>query len=182
MRAPSPTDCPDRIKAILAALQIPLESIAARCLVFHPEAADLVVAETGDDGKEYLLVPAAAGAWRAMKASASADGVVIRIVSAFRTVDRQAEIVRAKIEKGLPLERILSASAPPGYSEHHSGRAIDVTTDGVRPLEQEFEHTNAFRWLSANASRFGFVLSFPPQNPYGYAYEPWHWCFEAAEA
>jgi D-alanyl-D-alanine carboxypeptidase len=182
MGAPSPIDCPDRVKAILASLHIPLQSIAARSLVFHPEAADLVVAETGDDGKEYLLVPPAANAWRAMKASAFANGIVIRIVSAFRTVDRQAEIVRAKIEKGLPLESILSASAPPGYSEHHSGRAIDVTTDGVRPLEQEFEHTHAFRWLSANASRFGFVLSFPRQNPYGYAYEPWHWCFDAAEA
>ena len=171
---------PGRVKAILAALRIPLESIEARRLVFHPEALDLVIADTGDDGKEYLLVPAAANAWRAMKGAALADGVVIRIVSAFRTIDRQAEIVRAKVEKGLPLESILSVSAPPGYSEHHSGRAVDVTTDGVRPLEQEFEHTDAFRWLLAHAGRFGFVLSFPPGNPQGYAYEPWHWCFNAA--
>jgi zinc D-Ala-D-Ala carboxypeptidase len=109
--------------------------------------------------------------------AALAGGIVIDIVSAFRTIDRQAEIVRAKMEKGLSLESILCVSAPPGYSEHHSGRAIDVTTDGVRPLEQEFEHTRAYRWLSANAHRFGFVLSFPPNNRYGYAYEPWHWCF-----
>jgi D-alanyl-D-alanine carboxypeptidase len=182
MGAPPLTECPDRVKAILAALNIPLESIAARSLVSHPEAADLVVAETGDNGREHLLVPTAASAWRAMKASAFADGVVIRIVSAFRTIDRQAEIVQAKMEKGLSLESILCVSSPPGYSEHHSGRAIDVTTDGVRPLEQEFEHTNAFRWLSTNANRFGFVLSFPPNNRYGYAYEPWHWWFEAAEA
>jgi D-alanyl-D-alanine carboxypeptidase len=182
MRAPPPTDCPDRVRAILAALQIPLESIAARSLVFHPEAVDLVVAETGENGKEHCLVPSAASSWRAMKTSASTDGVVIRIVSGFRTIDRQAEIVRAKMEKGLSLESILCVSAPPGYSEHHSGRAIDVTTDDVRPLEQEFAHTDAFRWLSRNADRFGFVLSFPPNNRYGYAYEPWHWCFEAAEA
>jgi D-alanyl-D-alanine carboxypeptidase len=181
MGAP-PTECPDRVRAILAALQIPLKSIAARSLVFHPEAADLVVAETGENGKEHLLVPSAARAWCAMKTSALTDGVVIRIVSAFRTIDRQAEIVRAKMEKGVPLESILCVSAPPGYSEHHSGRAIDVTTDGVRPLEQEFEQTNAFRWLSRNADRFSFVLSFPPNNRYGYAYEPWHWCFETAEA
>jgi D-alanyl-D-alanine carboxypeptidase len=90
--------------------------------------------------------------------------------------------VRAKIEKGLSLESILCVSAPPGYSEHHSGRAIDLTTNGVRPLEQEFEHTDAFQWLSTNAGRFGFALSFPPNNRYGYAYEAWHWCFEAAEA
>jgi D-alanyl-D-alanine carboxypeptidase len=182
MGAPPPNDCSDRVKAILAALQIPLELIAARSLVFHPEATDLVVAETGHNGKDHLLVPPAANAWRAMKSAAFADGVVISIVSAFRTIDRQAEIVRTKMEKGFSLESILCVSAPPGYSEHHSGRAIDVTTDGVRPLEQEFEHTKAFRWLSTNADRFGFVLSFPQDNRYGYAYEPWHWCFEVAEA
>jgi zinc D-Ala-D-Ala carboxypeptidase len=166
------------VKTILAALEIPMESIEARHLVLHPEATGLVVAETSDSGKEHLLVPPAAGAWRAMKTAACADGVVISIVSAFRTVDRQAEIVRTKMEKGLSLEDILCVSAPPGYSEHHSGRAVDVTTDGVRPLEREFEHTEAFRWLSANAERFGFVLSFPPGNRHGYAYEPWHWYFE----
>lgn len=182
MGAPPPTDCPDRVRAILAALHIPLESIAARSLVFHPEATDLVVADTGDNGKEHFLVRPAAGAWRALKTAAFADGVVISMVSAFRTIDRQAEIVRTKMEKGLSLESILCVSAPPGFSEHHSGRAIDVTTDGVRALEQEFEHTDAFRWLSTNAGRFGFVLSFPRHNRYGYAYEPWHWCFEVAQA
>jgi zinc D-Ala-D-Ala carboxypeptidase len=182
MGAPPLTDCPERVRAILAALQIPLESIAARSLLFQPEAADLVVAEIGENGEEHLLVPRAASAWRAMKVSAFADGILISVVSAFRTIDRQAEIVRTKIGKGLSLESILCVSAPPGYSEHHSGRAIDVTTDGVRPLEQEFEHTGAFRWLSTNADRFGFVLSFPPNNRYGYAYEPWHWCFEPAVA
>jgi D-alanyl-D-alanine carboxypeptidase len=182
MGAPPLTDCPDRVKAILASLQISLESLAARSLIFHPEARDLMVAEIDESGKEHLLIPPAANAWRAMKASASAEGIIIRIVSAFRTIDRQAEIVRAKIERGLSLESILCVSAPPGYSEHHSGRAIDLSTDGVRALEQEFEDTHAFRWLSTNASRFGFALSFPPNNRYGYAYEPWHWCFEPAEA
>jgi D-alanyl-D-alanine carboxypeptidase len=123
------------VKAILAELQIPLHSIAARSLVFHAEATALVLAETSDSGKEHLLVPPAANAWRAMKTAASADGVVVSIVSAYRSVDRQAEIVRTKMEKGLSLEDILCVSAPPGYSEHHSGRAVDVTTDGVRPLE-----------------------------------------------
>ena len=182
MAAATPTECPDRVKAMLAALNISIDAIAARSLIFHPEAVHLVIAERDDHGKEHLLVPAAAGAWRAMKTSAAADGVTIRILSAFRTIERQAEIVRAKLEKGLSLESILCVSAPPGYSEHHSGRAIDVTTDGVRPLEQEFEQTEAFQWLSRNAGRFGYFLSFPQNNRYGYAYEPWHWCFGTAEA
>ena len=177
MRAPAPIDCPDHVKAVLAALRISADVIAARSLVFHPEATGLVIADVDAKGKEQLLVPPAADAWRAMKEAALAEGIVVRIVSAFRSIERQAQIVRAKLEKGLSLESILCVSAPPGYSEHHSGRAIDVTTDGVRPLEPEFERTGAFRWLSGNAARFGYFLSFPPDNRYGYAYEPWHWCY-----
>ncbi len=162
----------------MTSLEIPADVIAARSLVLHPEAQELVVAATGDDGREYLLEPAAAVKWREMSAAALSDGVVIKIGSAFRSVDRQAEIIRAKLAEGLSLDTVLCVSAPPGYSEHHSGRAIDVTSDeGEAPLEPEFEKTRAFRWLSKNAGRFGFFLSYPVGNPYGYDYEPWHWCF-----
>jgi D-alanyl-D-alanine carboxypeptidase len=170
------------VKTLLAALQISPETLAARSLVLHPEAAELVVAETDATGKDHLLIPAAAAAWRGMKSAAASEGVGISIVSAFRTIERQAEIVRAKLDRGLSLEAILCVSAPPGYSEHHSGRAVDVTTEGARALETEFERTAAFGWLSRNAARYGYFLSFPSGNRYGYAYEPWHWCFGASRA
>jgi molybdopterin-binding aldehyde dehydrogenase-like protein/D-alanyl-D-alanine carboxypeptidase-like protein len=171
-----------RFRSVLAALGIPLDAIAARRLVAHPEARDLVLAETDETGREHRLVPAAARAWSALAAAARADGVSLRIVSAFRSIDRQAEIVRAKLERGLSIDDVLRVSAPPGYSEHHSGCAVDVTTAGARPLEEEFERTQAFAWLARNAERYGFALSFPRGNRYGYAYEPWHWCFRGSEA
>ena len=175
---PTPIECPERIRSVLTSLEISTDLIAARSLVLHPEAQELVVAATGEDGREHMLAPAVAAKWREMSAAALSDGVIIKIVSAFRSVDRQAEIIRAKLAEGLSLDAVLCVSAPPGYSEHHSGRAIDLTTDeGVAPLEPEFERTRAFRWLSKNASQFGFALSFPADNPYGYDYEPWHWCF-----
>src|ERR1043166_422181 len=164
-------------RTILASLGISLETISERELALYPESTELVVAEIGENGREHLLVPAAAAAWGALRDTAKGDGVVIRIVSPFRSVDRQAEIVRAKLARGQSLDEILRVSAPPGYSEHHSGRALDVTTDGARPLELEFEHTAAFQWLERNAGRFGFHMSYPRQNRYGYMYEPWHWCF-----
>ncbi len=178
---PAPIEHPEAIDSVLASLGISPQLVAARSLVMWPEAQELVVAAIGDDGREHMLMPAAAEGWRELSAAALSDGVIVRIASAFRSVDRQAEIVRNKLARGLSLDAILCVSAPPGYSEHHSGRAIDVTTDGVAALEREFEDTAAFQWLSKNASRFGFVLSFPANNPYGYAYEPWHWCFQAAE-
>ena len=176
-----PAECPERIRSLLDSLAISTDLIAARSLVLHPEAQELVVAATGDDRREYLLAPAAAAKWREMSAAALAEGVVIKIASAFRSVDRQAEIIRAKLAEGFSLDAVLSVSAPPGYSEHHSGRAVDVTTDEGAPLEPEFEKTGAFQWLSKNADRFGFVLSYPAGNPYGYDYEPWHWCFSPNE-
>ena len=172
----------NKVDSILASLGISPDTIASRSLVLYPEAAELVVAEIGENGREHLLVPAAARAWGSLRQAAQADRVVISIVSAFRSVERQAEIVRAKLARGLSIDEILSVSAPPGYSEHHTGRAVDLTTDGVRPLELEFEGTAAFAWLSRHAERFGFVLSYPRQNRYGYLYEPWHWCFRAQGA
>jgi len=172
----------NQVDSILASLGISPDTIASRSLVLYPEAAELVVAEIGENGREHLLVPAAARAWGSLRQAAQADRVVISIVSAFRSVERQAEIVRAKLARGLSVDEILSVSAPPGYSEHHTGRAVDLTTDGVRPLELEFEGTAAFAWLSRHAERFGFVLSYPRQNRYGYLYEPWHWCFRAQSA
>lgn len=171
---------PDHVKTVLDALGISADVISTRSLALHPQAAELVVAETDVKGRKYLLTPPAADAWRAMKIAATADDIVIRAFSAFRSIERQAEIIRDKLEKGISLEDILRVNAPPGYSEHHTGRAIDVTTDGVRSLEQEFEQTAAFRWLNENAGRFGYSLSFPRNNRYGYAYEPWHWCFRGS--
>ena len=172
----------DPIASALASLGISPRMIAARALVMCPEAHELVVLAIGDDGREHLLAPEAAAGWQAMSAAALADGIRLTIVSAFRSVERQAEIVRAKLARGLPLDDILCVSAPPGYSEHHSGCAIDLTTEGVAPLEPEFENSAAFQWLSTNAGKFGFVLSYPANNPHGYAYEPWHWCFKPAGA
>ena len=169
--------CPPRVRAILAELGISTDLIETRGLPLCTEPDALEVAEVGDDGREYRLTPAAAGAWREMRAAAAADGVTLKLISAFRSVDRQVEILKEKLAAGQTVDEILSASAPPGYSEHHTGRAIDIDTDGVPPLEIEFERTPAFAWLSRNAARFGFVLSFPEGNRYGYQYEPWHWFY-----
>ncbi len=79
--------------------------------------------------------------------------------------------------KGMNIYKILEVSAAPGYSEHHSGRALDITTPGYAVLEEEFEHSPAFEWLCEHAPGFGFSLSFPRDNPHGVIYEPWHWAW-----
>jgi D-alanyl-D-alanine carboxypeptidase len=165
----------------LAALGISNELIVARGLRECGEATALEVAEVGADGRDHLLVPLAAEAWHCLKAAALVDGIDLFIVSAFRSIDRQAEIVRRKLETGASVEDILTVCAPPGFSEHHTGRAIDVSTPGCCALEVEFEQTAAFAWLSARAAEFGYYLSYPIGNNCGYQYEPWHWCFKDAQ-
>jgi D-alanyl-D-alanine carboxypeptidase len=123
------------------------------------------------------LAPRAAGAWLRMRQHAAAGQVELQLVSAFRSVEYQVGLIERKLARGLDMAQVLAVSAAPGYSEHHSGRAIDVTTPGFAALEEEFEQSPAFRWLARHASTFGFALSFPRGNPHGIAYEPWHWCW-----
>jgi zinc D-Ala-D-Ala carboxypeptidase len=169
-----------KIRIALAALGIPQELIERRCLPFCREAQELVIAEIDATGREYQLVPKAAQAWWDMKRAAQEEGIVLEIVSAFRSIERQIEIIRAKLDCGIPIDTILIASAPPGYSEHHTGCAVDVNTPGCDPVEGVFEHTEAFRWLTVNAGRFGFSLSYPRDNAWGFIHEPWHWRYRPA--
>lgn len=171
-----PQHTPDIVQA-LDMLGIPMKLISQKGLPFHAEAERLVVAEIDEQGKEYLLTPVAASAWHRLKHAAKNDGIVVEIVSAFRNIDRQIDIIRAKLDRGMPIETILTLSAPPGYSEHHTGCAVDINTPGCVATEEPFEHTDAFRWLQDNANRFGFYLSYPRGNSLGFIYEPWHWCY-----
>ena len=168
----------DRINRELAKLGIAPELIAQKKFPFYLEAQQLVIGEIDADGREYMMTPATAAAWAEMKAAALQENVILEVVSAFRSVDRQIEIIQNKLDRSMPIEKILTLSAPPGYSEHHTGCAIDINTPGCVATEEEFENTAAYRWLDEHAERFGFTLSYPSNNALGFIYEPWHWCFQ----
>jgi D-alanyl-D-alanine carboxypeptidase len=137
------------------------------------------LASIGPDiyGREQKLHPRAARAWRKLHEAALDSGIEVQPVSAWRSVDYQQSLLQRKLDKGLEMAEILRVSAAPGFSEHHTGRAIDVTTPGFAVLEEEFEGSKAFAWMKKHASEFGFRLSFPRRNHHKLSYEPWHWCF-----
>lgn len=162
---------------LLQRFRIPVDEVAARGLREFPEATRLKLAEVGADGRRHLLEPRTAAAWIDMKQVAAAKGVTLYIVSAFRSFERQAEIIQRKREAGRQLNEIFSLSAPPGFSEHHSGRALDIGTLDCKPLSLEFSDSAAYEWLRERAGKFGFNLSYPAGNSFGYEYEPWHWCY-----
>ena len=129
-----------------------------------------------DDGRILKLTPATARAWRKMQAAATADGVILLPLSAFRSVARQTTLIRRKLARGEPIAAILRVNAVPGCSEHHTGRALDLGAPGHLKLEASFARTREFRWLKRHAAEFGFHLSYPRGNRQGIAYEPWHFC------
>ena len=165
------------IDRIHAGLGITAALLEGRTLLRYDEAQGLVAAEKAPNGRMHFLLPEAAEAWRAMKAAAQSDGIDIHILSGFRSIARQGELIQVRLDGGMPIVDVLKILAPPGYSEHHTGRAVDVSTEGIKALQLEFESTPAFAWLDTNAATFGFRLSVPRNNPAGYDYEPWHWCY-----
>lgn len=164
-----------RVAAIHRELGIPADYAARHALTLRPEAAQL--AEIGVDifGRAQQLAPHAAGHWQALRTRALQDEIVLLVVSAFRGLDYQRDLIVRKLDSGQRLDDILKVNAAPGYSEHHTGCALDLTAAGYAPLETDFDTTEAFAWLKRHAGGFGFRLSYPRDNPHGIAYEPWHW-------
>ena len=166
-----------QLKQRLDALGIPADYGKRHALRRVREPVHLASIGTDIHGREQFLARPAAAAWQRMQHAAASDGIELQVVSAWRSVDYQCGIVERKLARGQRIDQILAVSAAPGYSEHHSGRALDLTTPGFEPLEEEFENSPAFAWLCRNAAHFRFALSYPRDNPHGIAYEPWHWCW-----
>lgn len=116
-------------------------------------------------------------AWLKMRAFAATQGIALDAISGYRSHDYQLGIFERKLARGQTVAQILTVNAAPGYSEHHTGRALDIGTPGEPPAEESFERTTAFAWLTKNAADFGFRMSYPKDNPNGIVYEPWHWFF-----
>ena len=156
-------------------LGIPAGYGRERKLPCYAEASELVEVGPNLLGRMQRLTPDAAARWQQMVEAASRDGIRLLIVSGFRSLDYQATLIRNKLDAGQCLEEILAVNAAPGFSQHHTGTAVDIATPGSRPLTEEFEDSDAFAWLTERAGEFGFSMTYPRDNPYGFVYEPWHW-------
>jgi zinc D-Ala-D-Ala carboxypeptidase len=168
-----------RIESIFSDLRIPANYSVLRGLRPYPEAAELVAVDTGNP--PTLLAGEAAKRWQQMRRAAAGDGIGLILVSGFRSVERQRELIEAKLKKGNELKIILQILAAPGYSQHHTGLALDVGTGTNTDVTEAFEHTGAFGWLLSHAGEYGFMMPYPRGNPYGFVYEPWHWALETID-
>ena len=162
----------------LRALGITAQHINECCLPSYTEAKDLVEAGVDMFDRPARMTAATFSAWCAMKEAAHLDGIDLKLVSAFRSVDYQCEVIARKLAEGRTIDEILCVNAIPGHSEHHTGRALDLHAGEEEPLTPGFEQHPAFEWLTRHAGSFGFSLSYPRDNADGIDYEPWHWCYQ----
>ena len=107
------------------------------------------------------------------------DGISIKITSAYRSFGAQSTLKNDyTVTYGSGANQF---SADQGYSEHQLGTAVDITTGKEKiPLMVDFADTSTYKWLTNNAYKYGFILSYPKDNTY-YEYEPWHWRFVGIE-
>jgi LAS superfamily LD-carboxypeptidase LdcB len=108
-------------------------------------------------------------------ADAEKDGIEIRVVSGYRSFDEQKSLKsNYLVQYGSGANTF---SADQGYSEHQLGTAVDFSNPTLgASLTIGFDQSKSFAWLSENAHKYGFILSYPKGNQF-YQYEPWHWRF-----
>lgn len=139
--------------------------------------------------EEIKLCNTAEKALEAMMLDARTAGVTdLYVTSAYRSYQYQQWLfenyVKKEMEKGVSREEaeeiVLEYSAKQGTSEHQTGLCIDFTTRSIGGIVEEiFETTEAYTWLSENCWKYGFILRYPKDktDTTKYNYEPWHYRF-----
>lgn len=141
-------------------------------------------------GKEVQLREYAAKATEALIAELHARGYTdIVVTSGYRSYSYQQSLFNTYIGQEMAAhpdwteaqarEQVLTYSAAPGTSEHHTGDCIDLISTGNVVLDESFAKNPAYDWLKDNAHHFGFILRYPKNKTKitGYSYEPWHYRF-----
>ncbi|MBR0112926.1 MAG: M15 family metallopeptidase [Clostridia bacterium] len=149
------------------------------------EPPELVHSVKGDSDSK-LLDSRVAPYYNEMYLAAQKDGIDLYTVSGCRSYARQKTNFENKIStyrsngmsKVEATQKAATIILPPGTSEHNLGFAMDIGS-----LEQSFENSKAFEWLSKHAADYGFILRYPKnkQDITKIIYEPWHWRYVGVE-
>ena len=146
-------------------------------------------------GKYNMDIKAAESA-RKLVAAAKEAGFNMQLCSAYRTVEKSAELYARKVNQYIGYgyseadAKVEAAKwvAPPGTSEHHTGLAMDLVSSDYwnyySDLEHDYEKFDSFKWLYEHCAEFGFILRYPKdkQDITGITYEPWHYRYVGVEA
>ncbi len=122
------------------------------------------------DGMEIALRKEALAQLERMAAAAREAGINLQVDSGYRSAAYQRDIYERRMGEGQSFERIARHTAPPGYSGHALGTAVDF-----HPSSSGFQKTQAYQWLKQHAKDYGFYETYFKGNAFGMTWEPWHW-------
>ncbi|WP_405351309.1 M15 family metallopeptidase [Nonlabens sp. Asnod3-H03] len=144
---------------------------------------------------ENVLESNAQSAFNKMRAAALKDGIDLKIVSGYRSFNRQRQIWNRKYKKyaaqGLApdaiFDKIVEYSTVPGTSRHHWGTDMDIIDQGASYsgdvlVPNKFHGEGPFckmkDWMEQHAATYGFELVYTlNENRTGFKYEPWHYSY-----
>lgn len=128
------------------------------------------------------LVPQAATGLRAMVDDAGAADLELLVSTAYRSIGLQRSLYDGYAAQ-YGRDRADRFSARPGFSEHHTGWAVDVYASDACRLQECFADEDAGQWVAAHAHQYGFVVRYPDgaEEITGYRFEPWHLRFVGIE-
>ena len=137
---------------------------------------DIELSETAEKALEAMFIE---------MRKAGFDNVFV--TSAYRSYTYQTSLfntyINQEMASGLSYEKakqkVLTYSAYPGTSEHHTGLCVDLMTSSMTDLDESFADDPVYPWLLENAWKFGFILRYPKDkvDVTGYSFEPWHYRF-----
>ncbi|MCD7822709.1 MAG: D-alanyl-D-alanine carboxypeptidase family protein [Oscillospiraceae bacterium] len=135
----------------------------------------------------YEMEKTAAYYCKLMIEAAAADGINLKVLSAYRTVNYQQKLfdrnVESRMADGMTYEEAVADTAiniaPAGGSEHNAGLAVDIITENDWDTYTGFEDTEEFAWLQEHAAEYGFIMRYASgkEDITGFIYEPWHYRF-----
>lgn len=98
------------------------------------------------------------------------DGIDLKVESAYRSINYQTRIFIRMLDQGRTFDDIIRYVAPPGYSQHMLGTAMDFY-----PSNWAFAETEKYQWLQENGHLFGFEETYSKNNRFRMPWEAWHW-------
>lgn len=174
---PLPTEAvlePIREKVIINGEEFPVPPPWAGNRLYAPEYTfesfkKIPVEFTVDNTNVYVLAEAQPHLVEMIE-KAEEDGIELRVESGYRSVSYQKRIFKRMFDDGRTFEDIVRYVAPPGYSQHMFGTAVDFY-----PSNWRFAETPMYTWLQENAHQFGFVETYSQYNALQMPWEAWHW-------
>jgi D-alanyl-D-alanine carboxypeptidase len=144
---------------------------------FTWESFRQIPVEFTHQGAKIYIVAKAHPPLLAMLEQARQDGIELRVVSGYRSARYQRQIFKRMMAEGRSFADIVRYVAPPGYSEHMLGTAVDFY-----PSNWAFADTPAYGWLQEHAAGFGFIETYSEKNRWEMPWEAWHWNYVGGDS